>query len=100
MSLSVQPPLFHGPPSLCQGSYPTLPYLDSFHLAAHMAHIALVGPLPSDELEQVPYPLPPPKWRMGFPMLYHTLGVLSLLDLLSFLSFFAEVVIPGHVAML
>lgn len=93
VSLSVQTPLFHGPSPLCQTSYPALPHLDSLYLVAHMAHTALVGPLPSIELEEVSNPLSPPKWCMRFPMLYHTLGLLGLLGV------FAEVVIPGHVAM-
>ena len=39
--------LFHGL-SFCQSPYPTLPHLDSLHLAAH---VGLVWPLPSDDLE-------------------------------------------------
>ena len=93
MSLSVRAPLFHGPSPLCQTSYPALPYLDSFYLVIHMAHTALVGSLPSIELEEMSDPLSPPEWSMRFPMLYHTLGLLGLLGV------FAKGVIPGHVAM-
>jgi hypothetical protein len=70
--------LFHGLP-LCQSPHPPLPHLDSLHLAAHVARIALVGPLPSDELEQVPNPLPPPKRGTRFPMLYYRLRLLAIL---------------------
>ena len=96
MSLSVQKnSLLFGP--LCKSPYPALPHhLNSFYLAAHMAHIGIAGPLQPDELEQVANPLSPLKRGMWFGMLYHTLiGLLLLLgDLLG------QGGVPGHAAML
>lgn len=77
--------LFHGLP-LCQSLYPTFSHLDSLHL---VAHVTLIGPLPSDELEEMANPLPPPKRNTRFPMLYHSFGLLLALLVL------AHSLIPG-----
>ncbi|KAF7816858.1 uncharacterized protein G2W53_030827 [Senna tora] len=46
--------------------HPALPHhLDPFHLiAAHVACSGLDGFLPSDDVEHMPYPLPPPQQDM------------------------------------
>lgn len=69
----------------CQSSYPAFPCLNSFHVA----DCPFVGPFPSDELEEMANPLPPPKRGTGLAMLYHSLGLLGV---------FGQVVIPWQAA--
>lgn len=73
--------------SLCQRPHPSLPHFDSFHVATH-------GFLPPDDVEQVPYPLPPPQRVTWFPMLYHPL-ILGL-----FAWNHQARMLPGHVAII